>query len=176
VRGVVPALVGSLLIAALSTLGDFIWARYIPAHRPLFGILHGVALCAAIGLVLGAVRSLPMRGVVAGGAIGLGADSGYYLLARIMGYTAMFVLWMALWAAFGFLIGRGLGGPPSRTGEALARGGLAAIGSGLAFYLISGIWSRPPPGGPDYAYHFLCWTVAFLPGFLALLVRRQERG
>jgi len=86
------------------------------------------------------------------------------------------VLWMALWAAFGFLIGRGLGGPPSRTGEALARGGLAAIGSGLAFYLISGIWSRPPPGGPDYAYHFLCWTVAFLPGFLALLVRRQERG
>jgi len=174
VRGVVPALVGSLLIAALSTLGDFIWARYIPAHRPLFGILHGVALCAAIGLVLGAVRSLPMRGVVAGGAIGLGAASGYYLLARIMGYTAMFVLWMALWAAFGFLIGRGLGGSPSRTGEALARGGLAAIGSGLAFYAISGIWSRPPPGGPDYAYHFLCWTVAFLPGFLALLVRRRN--
>jgi hypothetical protein len=85
----------------------------------------------------------------------------------------MFVLWMALWAAFGLLNGRGLGDPRSSAAAALARGALAAVGSGLAFYAISGIWTRPRPGGPDYVYHFLCWTVAFLPGFIALLARRD---
>jgi hypothetical protein len=171
-RGAVQAIAGSLLVAALSTLGDFVWARYIPAHRPLFGLLHGMALGLAIGLLLGALRREAIRGAVAGALIGLGAAGGFYLLARLMGYAAMFVLWMALWGAFGLLSGRGLGGPKSSTAEALARGGLAAVGSGLAFYAISGIWTRTAPGGPDYAYHFLCWTVAFLPGFLALLARR----
>jgi len=171
-RGVAEAVVGSLLVAALSTLGDFLWARFIPAHRPLFGLLHGTALCLAIGLFLGAVRGHPLRGALVGALVGLGAAGGYYLLARLMGYAAMFVLWMALWAAFGLLAGRGLGEPRSGTGEALARGALAAAGSGLAFYAISGIWTSPAPGGPDYADHFLRWSVAFLPGFLALLVRR----
>jgi hypothetical protein len=172
-RGVTQALFGSLLLAALNTFGDFVWARFITAHRPLFGLLHGMALCLAIGLYLGGLRRHPLRGAVAGALIGLGAAGGYYLLARLMGISAMFVLWMALWAAFGLLSGRGLGDPRSSTAAALARGGLAALGSGLAFYTISGIWTRPRPGGPDYAYHFLCWTVAFLPGFLALLVRRN---
>jgi hypothetical protein len=174
VRGVVEAVSGALLVAALSTLGDFVWARFIPAHRPLFGLLHGTALCLAIGSFLGAVRRHPLRGALVGALIGLGAAGGYYLLARVMGYAAMFVLWMALWAALGLLAGRGLGEPRSATGEALLRGGLAAVASGLAFYAISGIWTRPAPGGPDYAYHFLCWTVAFLPGFLALLARRAR--
>lgn len=171
--GAVKAIVGSLLIAALSTLGDFVWARYIPTHKPLFGLLHGTALCLAIGLFLGVVRGAAGRGALAGALIGLGAAGGYYLLARFIGYAAMFVLWMALWAAFGLVSGGGPGDPPSRTADALARGGLASVASGLAFYAISGIWTRPAPGGPDYAYHFLCWTVAFLPAFLALLVRRD---
>ena len=174
-RGAVEAVAGSLLVAALSTFGDFVWARYVTAHRPLLGLLHGTALCLAIGLFLGARRRKPIRGAVAGALIGFGAAAGFYLLARLMGYAAMFVLWMALWAAFGILNGRGLGDPRSGTGEALTRGGLAAVGSGLAFYAISGIWTRPAPDGPDYGYHFLCWTVAFLPGFLALLARR-DRG
>lgn len=87
----------------------------------------------------------------------------------MIGYAAMFVLWMALWAAFGLLQGRGLREPRSSRGEALGRGAVAALGSGLAFYAVSGIWTRPAPGPPDYAYHFYCWTVAFLPAFLALL-------
>jgi hypothetical protein len=92
-----------------------------------------------------------------------------------MGYAAMFVAWMALWAAFGLLSGRFLGEPRQAVGTALARGLVAAVGSGLAFYAISGIWTRPAPGGPDYAYHFLCWTGAFLPGFLALLAGAPAR-
>jgi hypothetical protein len=50
---------------------------------------------------------------------------------------------------------------------------LAAVGSGLAFWAISGIWTRHEAGGPRYAYNFACWTLAFLPGFLALLLRAR---
>lgn len=171
-RGVIEAMIGSLLIAALSTLGDFVWARFIPSHRAIFGLLHGTLLGLAIGLYLGSLRRRAVRGAISGALIGLGAAGGYYLLARVMGYAAMFVLWMALWAAFGLVNARGWGESRASTGEALARAALAAAGSGLAFYAISGIWTRPAPGGPDYAYHFLCWTVAFLPGFVALLARR----
>ena len=44
----------------------------------------------------------------------------------------------------------------------------------VAFYAISGIWARFDPKTIDYAYHFACWTVAFLPGFLALIVTRRS--
>ena len=54
------------------------------------------------------------------------------------------------------------------------RGILAMIGSGLGFYFISGIWRPFNPQGWDYAVHFLSWTIAFLPGFLALLARRTQ--
>jgi hypothetical protein len=76
VSGVLPALLGAVLIAALMTLGDFVWARFVPAHRVVYG------------------------------------------------------------------------------------------------HSISGIWTRPAPGGPDYPWHFLSWSFAFLPGFLALSLRR----
>jgi hypothetical protein len=48
----------------------------------------------------------------------------------------------------------------------------AAAGSGLAFYLISGIWRPFDPVGWDYAVHFAAWTIAFLPGFTALATKR----
>jgi hypothetical protein len=172
--GLGGALIGALLIAALSTFGDFVWARFISSHRPAYGLLHGTLLCLAIGLYLGALRRHPARGAAAGALIGLGAAGGFYLLAMAIGHAAMFVLWMALWAAFGLLSARGVGEPRATVAEALTRGALAAIGSGLAFFAISGIWTRPAPGGPNYPYHFLCWTVAFLPGFLALLVTRPR--
>jgi len=173
--GIRQAIVGALLIAALNTLGDFIWARFIPAHRAVFGLLHGMVLCAGIGLYLGVLRGVAGRGAMAGALIGLGAAGGFYLLAPLMGYSAMSVLWMALWAAFGLLNGTGLGEPRSSAGAALGRGVLAAVGSGAAFYAVSGIWARSPAGAGDYAYRLACWTFAFLPGFLALLAGRHVR-
>ncbi|HSB62074.1 MAG TPA: hypothetical protein VLI67_10165 [Vicinamibacteria bacterium] len=173
---VIAPVLGALLLAALSTLGDFVWARFVPAHHAAYGLLHGTLLCVAIGLYLGALRGRPARGALAGAVIGLSAAAGYYALAGPLGHLAMFPLWMALWAAFALLDARGLRSRPARPAGALARGALAAVGSGAAFYAISGIWTDPRPGGPDYARHFLSWTVAFLPGFLALLAGRRERN
>jgi hypothetical protein len=173
-RWLVHSLLGALWTAALSTFGDFVWARFIHAHRPVFGLLHGLALCAGIGLVLGVLRGRAARGLLTGALIGLGAAGGYYVLAPFVGYSAMFVLWMALWIGFGWLEGVTDDGPPRRPG-ALVRGIVAALGSGAAFYAVSGIWTRPEPGGPRYAFHFLCWSIAFLPGFLALLAGHRRR-
>lgn len=38
---------------------------------------------------------------------------------------------------------------------------------------VSGIWTRPSAAGPDYAVHFVSWSFAFLPGFLALFWIRR---
>jgi len=166
--GVAAALAGALFLAALNTLGDFVWARFVPAHRPVFGLVHGATLCLAIGLVLGAFRWRAAVGAAGGVVVGLLAAGGFYALAPWLGYAAMFPCWMLLWVGFAFLDARVLHGP-ARAAEPVVRGLAAALGSGLAFYAVSGIWTRPEPGGPSYPYHFACWTVAFLPGFLGLL-------
>jgi hypothetical protein len=167
--GPVAALVGALLLGALNTFGDFLWARFVSSHRASLGLAHGTLLLLALGLYLGVLRKRPAAGALGGAGVGLLAAASFYALAPLLGYSAMFVSWMALWLGFAFLDARLRGGVPSR--EWLVRGGLAAVGSGLAFYAVSGIWTRPEPGGPRYAYNFLCWTLAFLPGFMALVAR-----
>ena len=166
--GPAAAVWGALVMAALMTLGDFLWARFISTHRVVWGLLHGAALCLAMGGFLGFLRRRAARGALGGLAVGLAAAAGYYVLALVLGYWAMLVAWAGLWVGLALLDARGLGSGVT-TREALVRGALAAAGSGLAFYAVSGIWTRPRPGGPSYPYHFACWTLAFLPGFLALL-------
>ncbi len=51
--GIAASIGGAAAIAAVSTLGDFLWANVIPEHRPLYGIAHGAILFACIGLYLG---------------------------------------------------------------------------------------------------------------------------
>ncbi len=173
--GIPSAFLGTLLIAVLMTFGDFLWARFVTAHRPVWGLLHGLVLCLAIGLHLGVPRGRAFVGALGGAAIGLGAGVFFYALAPLLGYGAMFPAWMAFWIALAFLQGRALGEPKDPTRDIVVRGLAAAVASGLAFYAISGIWTRPAPGGPDYARHFLSWAFAFLPGFLALGLRRSHR-
>ena len=50
---------GASAIAGVSTLGDFIWATWIPEHLPLYGLLHGALLFLSIGLFLGTVQKRP---------------------------------------------------------------------------------------------------------------------
>ena len=58
------------------------------------------------------------------------------------------------------------------TGAVAVRSLVAAVGSALGFYAISGIWMPFNPQGLDYVKHFVYWTLAYLPAFAALLVRR----
>jgi len=169
--GFAAAFAGALLLGAFNTLGDYIWARYLPSHRAAFGLAHGTLLLLVLGAYLGVLRRQAARGAVGGAVVGLAAAASFYALAPLLGYSAMFVSWMALWIGFALLDGRLLQRdvPPA---EALARGAVAAVLSGLAFYAISGIWTRHDGAGPSYPYNFGCWSFAFLPGFLALLVGR----
>ena len=194
---------GGLVMAVVSTLGDFLWANWLPHHRPIYGLAHGTLLLLVVGLYLGAVSHKAAIGAAGGALIGLLAAGGFYLLQPLIGYAALFVLWIGLWVAFGLLngrvlqpraeraaglsaerraalranVGRALSGPPEPVGHVLIRSSLAAVGSGIAFYAISGIWFPFNPHGWDYAVQFVSWTVAYLPAFAALLVSlRRGQG
>ena len=170
-RPVSAALAGSFAIAGLSTVGDFIWATWIPRHLVVYGLVHGALLFCAIGLVLGVFAARPLAGALAGGIIGVAAASIFYLAAPLGGLSTMFVVWFGVWMALGFLYARLSGHGVSRV--VLARGSIAAAASGLAFYLISGIWRPFNPEGWDYALHFAAWTMAYFPGFAALLLAKR---
>jgi hypothetical protein len=173
-RGLQGAVAGALIIGALMTFGDWVWAVLELPHRVVLGLIHGLVLCCGIGLYLGFPRRAATRGALIGGAIGLGAAALFYALAPLLKWSAMLPAWMAFWIAFGVLLWRGMGEPIATLGEAVVRGVVAAFGSGLAFYSIMGIWTSHPPGGPDYLRHFGSWSFAFLPGFVALLAERPR--
>jgi hypothetical protein len=177
--GAGPVIAGSLALAALSTLGDVIWANWITEHRTAYGLTHGTALFLALGLVLGIVSGRPLPGALGGAAIGVLGAATFYAVFPFIGFSAMVVAWFGIWiglaALYGWLRGA-LRGGAVQAGMArgvAARGAAAAVASGLAFYLISGIWRPFNPQGLDYAVHFTAWTAAFLPGFAALMLARR---
>jgi hypothetical protein len=164
---------GSVAMAAVSTLGDFIWATWLPQHRAVYGVIHGTLLFCAIGLFLGTIAARAAAGAAAGAMIGALAAGAFYVLAPTVGSSAMFVVWVGVWMAFGLLYAR-LSGTPIYRHAVLLRGAIAAAASGLAFYAISGIWRPFDPEGWDYAVHFGAWTLAYFPGFGALLLARTR--
>jgi len=177
---VTAALVGALVTAAVSTVGDYLWANVLPHHRPIYGFAHGALLFLTVGVCLGLPSGKPILGAIGGVAIGVAATAGFYVLRPLLGYSGLFVMFVALWIGLGLLTGRVLqqGDNRLRRGvrgqglrEVLIRSTLAAVGSGLGFYAISGIWFPFNPHGWDYARHFVYWTIAYLPGFAALLIQ-----
>ena len=166
--GLAPAIAGSLAMAAISTVGDFVWATWIPEHRAIYGLIHGTVLFLSLGLVLGVVSGRPLHGAVGGAAVGALGAAAYYVISPFIGFSAMVVVWFAVWIGLTVLYAR-LSGTRMVAGRAV----IAAIASGLAFYSISGIWRPFNPQGLDYAVHFGAWTLAFLPGFAALMVARR---
>ena len=167
------AIFGAIVTAVVSTVGDYLWANVLPHHRPLYGLAHGTLLFLTVGSCLGAAAGRALTGAAGGAAIGFAAAAGFYLLRPFIGYSGLFVMFVGLWVALGLLNGRVLQ-PAGTIGEAFFRSVLAAIGSGLGFYAISGIWFPFRPHGWDYAIHFIYWTLAYLPGFAALLVREPQ--
>ncbi len=170
-KQLVAPVVGALALGALSTFGDWLWAHFLRDGAVLPGVIHGVVIFAALACVLAApagtrrawrvlLPSLPFVGLVIAAA--------FYPIAMAVGYlNGLLVTWVAMWLSLASLqrIARGRREPISRS---LMRGGLAAVGSGLAFWAVSGMWTQPSPS-INYLWHFLCWTFAFLPGFCALL-------
>jgi hypothetical protein len=164
---------GAVVLAAVSTLGDFIWANWIAAHRPVYGLTHGSLLFLCLGLYLGSLTRRPSTGAVIGTLIGFSAAGSFYLLRPVAGYSIMFVSWVGAWIAVG-LLNEYLQRGRMMIGSALVRGVLASLSSGVLFYLVSGIWRPFDPQGWDYVTHFNAWLVAYLPGFASLLIFREH--
>jgi len=169
------AVIGALALGAVMTLGDYAWEALRLRHRVGYGMAHGALMCVCVGAVIGSRAGRVGLGTAAGPFVGVAAAGLFYMLAPAMRYSAMFPAWMFFWICFAILQAF-LQRDGSLKGAAI-RGIVAAILSGLAFYAISGIWTEPQPGGPNYVRNFLSWSFAFLPGFVALFVaaRRGDR-
>jgi hypothetical protein len=163
------ALIASLGLGAVMTLGDFVWAALHIRHRIAYGVVHGAAMCFCLGLAIGMRAGKPGVAAIAGVVIGIIAAVTFYALAPVLRFGAMFPAWMLLWVLFAVL--QHQLHETDALGFAWLRGICAAVFSGAAFYLISGIWTRA--GEADVARNFAAWSFAFLPGFLALFFRRR---
>ena len=169
-RLLTPALVGSLLLAVLSTVADYVWFLNIPQHQVSSGAIHGATLFAALGLYLGWRKGKALVGLAGGLASGLIAALSFYALAPIGGYNMMLVSWLILWIMLAglqtYLDGR------LDAAKAIGRGIItaivAAIGFGVVLFELYRGW---PPQSFSFFKHFVAWAMAYLPGLYVLLKR-----
>ena len=164
------AVVASILLGGVMTLGDWAWAALEIRHRVVNGLIHGALMCLCLGLAVGVRAGKPAPAALAGPVIGIIAAAAFYALAPVLRWSAMFPAWMLLWILFALLQQRL--SKKEAMSTALLRGIAAALLSGTAFYAISGIWINDSHSNPNLLRHFGAWTIAFLPGFVALFFRK----
>jgi hypothetical protein len=165
-----PALVGSLLLATLSTAADYVWFLDIPGHQVLSGSIHGATLFAALGAYLGWRKGKLAVGLLGGLSSGVLAALSFYALAPLGGYNMMLVSWLLLWIMLAalqtYLDGR------LDLAKALGRGIITSIAAALGFavvlFQLYGSW---PPETFSFFRHFVAWSMAYLPGLYVLLKR-----
>ena len=165
-----PAVVGSLLLATLSTIADYVWFLNIPQHQVVSGSIHGATLFAALGAYLGWRKGKAGAGLLGGLLSGLAAALSFYVLAPVGGYNVMLVSWLLLWILLAalqtYLDGR------LDMAKALGRGIVtsivAALGFGVVLFQLYRGW--PPETFPAFK-HFVAWSMAYLPGLYVLLKR-----
>ena len=167
-------LVGVLGVAAVATLGDFIWYTFGVQHTMVAGLVHGALLLTAVGAVLGAANGRVLKGLPLGTLAGLGGAACYYVLvatvdSRTYG-SAIPASWVFMWLMLAALVGLWLRAPQRWAWAAIAGRGLtAAVLGGVAFYLVMTVlWGRPPAGGRNYLVQYLAWAFAWAPGLTAL--------
>jgi hypothetical protein len=165
-----PAVVGSLLLAILSTAADYVWFLNIPQHQVMSGAIHGSTLFAALGLYLGWRKGKALVGLAGGLASGLIAALSFYALAPIGGYNMMLVSWLILWIMLAglqtYLDGRL--DAAKAIGRGLITAVVAAIGFGVVLFELYRGW---PPQSFSFFKHFVAWAMAYLPGLYVLLKR-----
>lgn len=171
--GLRDAVIAAIMLGAVMALGDWIWSALSLPHRMAYGLTHGAAMCLCLGIAIGLRAGRVLPAALAGPLIGVIAAGSFYALAPWLRYSAMFPAWMLFWILFAFLQ-QWLTKAESLT-IAAARGGIAAILSGIAFYLISGIWIDRSDGGQNPFVHLAAWSFAFLPGFAVLFADHTRR-
>ena len=161
------ALAGAVVLGILSTFYDFLWAYFDVRHQVTNGIVHGMTLLSVAGLVLAYPTRRWLPGFLGGALAGLIGAVSFYASYPLLGYLwALVAAWMVMWIAFSTLETRLR---RERVGsETAIRGLTAAALSGVAFYLVSGMWTDHSVP-PNYMRNFASWTFAFFPGFAALL-------
>ena len=166
----VPALVGSLLLATLSTIADYVWFLNIPQHQVLSGSIHGASLFTALGAYLGFRKGKFGTGAIGGLVSGLAAALSFYALAPIGGYNMMLVSWLLLWILLAALQTH-LDGRLD-WGRALRRGVATSIAAALGFAVVLfQLYRGWPPETFSAPTHFIAWSMAYLPGLYVLLKR-----
>jgi len=170
------SIVGVLVVAAVATVGDFIWYTYGVRHTLLAGLTHGALLLAVVGAVLGAASGHILKGLPIGAIAGIGGATGYFVLVAVVDRrtygSAIPAAWVITWLILAALDGRWLRAPARRNWATIAgRGAVAAVIGGVAFYLVMNtLWGRPPAGGRNYVVQFFAWAFAWAPGLFALTV------
>lgn len=172
--GLRNALLAALVLGAVSTLGDWIWARFLTDGAIVPGLVHGVVFFAVLAVVLAMSCPQPKRALrfllATLPAAGLGLAAVFYPMAYALGYLpALLATWAGMWLALALLL-RIAAGRDESPKLAVLRGVLATVGSGLAFWAVSDLWTG---GDMTYVGRLWRWTVAFLPGMLGLLVWRR---
>ncbi len=170
-------LVRALVVALAATIGDFIWFEYGVRHTAMAGVVHGAVLLLAVGLVLGHAAGRVAAGSLGGIVAGVAGAGAFYAVAGSLGYLGgLIAAWAFMWIVLA-LINAWLYGESARVPAWLMRGVAAAVGSGLTFYLVSGIWTdHTPDGGRNYLWHLIAWTIAWAPGLVALTVGKWGSG
>ena len=170
IRWLTPALVGSLLLATLSTIADYVWFLNIPQHQVSSGAIHGASLFAALGAYLGWRKGKVAVGALGGLASGLLAALSFYVLAPVGGYNVMLVSWLLLWILLAALQTHldGRLDMAKAVGRGIITAIVAAVGFGVVLFQLYRGW--PPKTFPVFT-HFIAWTLAYLPGLYVLLKR-----
>lgn len=167
---------GILVVAAIATLGDWVWYSFDVCNGMAAGVIHGAVLLTTVGGAIGAASDRLVRGLPIGTLAGIGGALAYYVLYAALGErsgdAAIPAAWVVTWLLMALLEGRWIS-PARRSWLAIAaRGTSAAVLSGIAFYLVLGVlWGAPPPEGRNYAVQFGAWAAAWAPGLLALTLR-----
>jgi hypothetical protein len=165
-----PALVGSMLLAVLSTVADYVWFLNIPPHQVSSGMIHGSVLFAALGGYLGWRKGKAVAGALGGLLSGMLAALSFYALAPIGGYSMMLVSWLLLWIMLAALQSH-LDGRVDLA-RAVGRGVVVSIAAGLGFAVVLfQLYRGWPPAEFPVFRHFIAWSMAYLPGLYVLLKR-----
>ena len=164
----------AVFVALVATLGDYIWFEFGVRHTALNGVIHGAALLLAVGLVLGQQKGELIRGGIGGILAGVAGALAFYAVSSAMGYLgALIAAWVFMWIVLA-AVSAWVRGGLLHLWEWIGPGLVAAIGSGVAFYLVSGIWTDPMRGDTrNYLWHLAAWTFAWAPGITALTWTRR---